>query len=76
MSCPHYLGEVAIYAGLALAVTGGGPRTPGAPRALPWLMLAWVASNLGLAARMTHAWYHRRFRSYPRGRRALVPWLC
>ena len=36
MSCPHYLGEVVIYAGLALAVGG---RSSAA-----WLMLIWVVS--------------------------------
>ena len=36
VSCPHYLGEVVIYAGLALAVGG---RSSAA-----WLMLIWVVS--------------------------------
>jgi hypothetical protein len=34
VSCPHYLAEIVIYAGLAL-VAGRG-------RLLPWLVLAWV----------------------------------
>lgn len=34
VSCPHYLAEIVIYAGLAL-VAGRG-------RLLPWLILAWV----------------------------------
>ena len=38
MSCPHYLGEVVIYAGLAL-VAGAGRRTTA------WLMLLWVVSG-------------------------------
>lgn len=70
MSCPHYLGEMVIYAGLAAVAGPGGGR-----RVTAWLMLVWVGINLTLAARMTHAWYHRQFKSYPRGRRALIPFL-
>ena len=36
VSCPHYLGEVVIYAGLVAALAGR--RTTG------WLMLLWVVS--------------------------------
>ena len=36
VSCPHYLGEVVIYAGLALALAG--------QRLTAWLMLLWVVS--------------------------------
>lgn len=68
VSCPHYLGEVIIYAGLALAAQGGR-------RSTAWLMLLWVVTNLSLAAGMTHSWYHRQFKSYPRRRRALFPML-
>ncbi len=38
MSCPHYLGEVVIYAGLALVACAG-------LRATAWLMLLWVVSG-------------------------------
>ncbi|KAL4458471.1 hypothetical protein ABPG75_013336 [Micractinium tetrahymenae] len=68
VSCPHYLGEVVIYAGLAL-VAGGGRR------ATAWLMLLWVVTNLSLAAGMTHRWYREHFKSYPRRRRALFPFV-
>lgn len=37
VSCPHYLGEVVIYAGLALALAG--------QRVTAWLMLLWVVSR-------------------------------
>lgn len=68
VSCPHYLGEVVIYAGLAL-VAGAGRRTTA------WLMLLWVVTNLSLAAGMTHRWYREHFKSYPRRRRALFPFV-
>ncbi|RMZ53565.1 hypothetical protein APUTEX25_003387 [Auxenochlorella protothecoides] len=67
VSCPHYLAEIVIYSGLGLLI--------GAQRPLAWLILAWVAANLVLAAGMTQAWYRRRFPSYPSRRKALFPWL-
>jgi 3-oxo-5-alpha-steroid 4-dehydrogenase 3 / polyprenol reductase len=53
VSCPHYSAEVLLYAALALLTRLRDP--------LPLLMAAWVAFNLALAARATHAWYARRF---------------
>ena len=32
-------------------------------------------ANLLLAAGPTHEWYKERFPSYPRQRRALIPWV-
>lgn len=31
--------------------------------------------NLILAAGMTQQWYHKKFSSYPKARRALIPWV-
>ncbi|KAK9811791.1 hypothetical protein WJX72_010154 [[Myrmecia] bisecta] len=67
VSCPHYLGEIIIYAGLLVLL---GPQ-----RLLPWLMLTWVVANLLLAAGPTHRWYRRRFKQYPSRRRAIIPFL-
>jgi 3-oxo-5-alpha-steroid 4-dehydrogenase 3 len=76
VSCPHYSAEVLLYAALALLTRLRAQ--------LPLLMLGWVAVNLALAARATHAWYARRFgeaylgsRDAPwwRQRRALVPFF-
>jgi len=53
VSCPHYSAEVLLYAALALLTR--------LRAALPLLMAAWVAFNLALAGRATHAWYARRF---------------
>ncbi|WIA17188.1 hypothetical protein OEZ85_014071 [Tetradesmus obliquus] len=66
VSCPHYLAEIIIYCGLLL-VTGG--------QLLPLLMLVWVAVNLVLAARASHKWYRRRFKSYPPARKAIIPFV-
>eukprot|EP00887_Chlorella_sp_A99_P006327 scaffold3.g6327.t1 len=67
VSCPHYLAECLVYAGLVLLERGD--------RAPMWLMQAWVTANLALAAGMTHRWYRRHFKAYPRHRTALVPLL-
>ncbi|GBF99251.1 polyprenol reductase-like [Raphidocelis subcapitata] len=66
VSCPHYLAEIIIYCGLALAA-GGSANT--------LLMLVWVSVNLVLAAGATQAWYRARFKTYPEKRRALVPYV-
>jgi len=66
VSCPHYLGEIVIYLGLALLTW---------PAIRPRLMLLWVVVNLVLAAGPTHRWYHTTFPEYPRQRKALIPWL-
>lgn len=39
VSCPHYLAEIVVYAGLAL-VAGRG-------QLLPWLVLTWVVQSPG-----------------------------
>ena len=32
-------------------------------------------TNLSLAAGMTHQWYQQHFKTYPRRRAALLPWI-
>ena len=82
MSCPHYLAEIVVYAGLALVACGGvtasgGGGGSGWPGAGVALLLAWVCANLWVTARRTHAWYAATFRGqYTRlGRAALFPKL-
>jgi len=67
VSCPHYLAEILIYAGLVLV---GGTATLHAA-----LLLTWVVSNLVVAARANHQWYKDHFQHYPKHRRAIIPWL-
>ena len=68
-ACPHYLGEVIVYAGLA---TIAAP-TRAAP---PTLALVWVTANLVMGAADARDWYRRQFgRAFPVGRAALVPGL-
>jgi hypothetical protein len=63
ISCPNYLGEIAIWCGWALATWSA----PGLAFAL------WTVANLAPRARRHHLWYRARFPDYPRERRALLP---
>uniref|UniRef100_A0A7S3QK73 3-oxo-5-alpha-steroid 4-dehydrogenase C-terminal domain-containing protein n=1 Tax=Dunaliella tertiolecta TaxID=3047 RepID=A0A7S3QK73_DUNTE len=68
ISCPHYAGEIIIYAGLLLLTWPHSPNV--------FLMLGWVVTNLVLAAGATQQWYHAAFpHSFPKSRRALVPFV-
>ena len=61
--------KVLLYA--ALVALAGPCRAKGAPLA----MLSWVASNLGVAAVHTRAWYAEHFPRYGRRVSAIVPGL-
>ena len=68
-ACPHYLGEIVVYVGLALIAA----PTCTAP---PTLALVWVTANLVMGAADARDWYRRQFgRAFPVGRAALVPGL-
>ncbi|XP_077231378.1 3-oxo-5-alpha-steroid 4-dehydrogenase family protein [Tasmannia lanceolata] len=67
VSCPHYLAEIVIYAGLLVA-SGGSDITV-------WLLFGFVVSNLTFAAAETQRWYLRKFDDYPRSRRAILPFI-
>jgi protein-S-isoprenylcysteine O-methyltransferase Ste14 len=65
VSCPNYLGELAMWAGWSTASW--------APAGLA--ILAVTAANLVPRALANHRWYRNKFPDYPPGRRALVPYL-
>lgn len=67
VSCPHYLAEIVIYAGLLVA-SGGSDITV-------WLLFGFVVSNLVFAAAETQRWYHCKFDNYPRSRYAILPFI-
>ncbi len=67
VSCPHYLMEVIIYVGLALVA---GPTDTHILS-----MVCFVTLNLSFTARETHSWYRKKFKKYPRNRKAMIPWL-
>lgn len=65
VSCPHYLGELLAWSGLALATWCPGGL----------FVLAVSAANLVPRARAIHLWYRRELPDYPTERRALIPFL-
>jgi len=65
VSCPNYLGEIAIWCGWALATWS-----------LPGLSFAlWTIANLAPRALAHHRFYRERFPDYPQERKALVPFV-
>ena len=63
VSCPNYLGEIALWIGWALATWS-----------LAGLAFAvWTIANLAPRAVAHHKWYRENFDNYPRNRRALIP---
>ncbi|HJL18420.1 MAG TPA: hypothetical protein RMH99_22340 [Sandaracinaceae bacterium LLY-WYZ-13_1] len=65
VSCPHYLGELVAWAGLALATWCPGGL----------FVLTVSAANLVPRARAIHRWYRSELSGYPRRRRALIPYV-
>ncbi|GLJ16228.1 hypothetical protein SUGI_0272240 [Cryptomeria japonica] len=68
VSCPHYLAEIVIYAGVLIA-TGGLDLTV-------WLLFGFVVANLTFAAVETHKWYLHKFDNYPPSRWSIIPFVC
>jgi hypothetical protein len=65
VSCPNYLGEIMEWGGWALACWNLG--------ALAFFI--WTVANLAPRAIKTHRWYRDQFPDYPRGRKALLPFI-
>lgn len=67
VSCPHYFGELLIYVSLGLVIGG---------RSLTWwLVVLYVFSNQALAAQLCHELYTSKFKSYPKHRKAFIPFV-
>lgn len=65
ISCPNYFGEIIEWIGFAIATWS-----------LPALVFAvWTIANLAPRAISNHKWYRDTFPDYPRGRKALVPFV-
>jgi protein-S-isoprenylcysteine O-methyltransferase Ste14 len=65
ISSPNLLGEIIEWAGWAL---------------MAWCMPAfsfalWTAANLIPRSLDHHRWYHRKFKDYPKNRKALIPYV-
>lgn len=65
ISCPNYFGEMLEWAGFAIASWS-----------LPGLAFAlYTVANLAPRAVAHHRWYREKFPDYPRGRKALLPFV-
>jgi len=68
VSCPHFLHEIGIYIALCLTLA--------CAHHLWYYVLVFVVVNQTIAARITHKWYHERFKhQYPAERKAIIPYL-
>lgn len=63
--CPHYLFEIITWLGMALL-----SRHLGA-----WLILLFVVSYLSARSLRTLRWYHEKFANFPKGRKAILPFI-
>lgn len=67
VSCPHYLAELLIY--VAMSVCCGCSS-------LTWsLVVLYVLYNQALAAQLCHDYYRSKFETYPRQRKAFIPFV-
>ncbi|CAL9695748.1 unnamed protein product [Knipowitschia caucasica] len=66
VSCPHYFAELLIY--ISLCTVSEGVFTW-------WLVSLYVFFNQALAAQLCHDLYVNKFESYPKRRKAFIPFL-
>ncbi|XP_042372179.1 polyprenol reductase-like, partial [Plectropomus leopardus] len=67
VSCPHYFAELLIYVSLSL-VFGGLCLSW-------WLVVLYVLFNQALAAQLCHDLYISKYESYPKKRKAFIPFV-
>ena len=65
VSCPNYLGEILEWMAFAL---------------MTWSLaglsfMIWTMANLVPRAIKGHQWYHSKFDSYPKNRKAIFPYI-
>ncbi|NXT54124.1 PORED reductase, partial [Pluvianellus socialis] len=67
VSCPHYFAELLIYVSMAV--------TLGFHNVTWWCVVIYVLSNQALAAVLCHEFYQKNFSSYPKHRKAFIPFV-
>ncbi|NXT03515.1 PORED reductase, partial [Jacana jacana] len=67
VSCPHYFAELLIYVSMAV--------TLGFRNLTWWCVVMYVLCNQALAALLCHEFYQNHFSSYPKHRRAFIPFV-
>ncbi|XP_073673025.1 polyprenal reductase [Garra rufa] len=67
VSCPHYLAELLIYVAMSVCC--------GCVSLTWWLVVLYVLCNQALAAQLCHDYYKSKFETYPRQRKAFIPFV-
>ncbi|XP_071787043.1 polyprenal reductase-like [Asterias amurensis] len=67
VSSPHYLAEILIYASLIIVL--------GFQHSMIYLVFFFTLANQVFASISVHEWYRQKFDNYPKGRKAIIPWL-
>ncbi|KAM6429338.1 polyprenal reductase [Rhynochetos jubatus] len=67
VSCPHYFAELLIYVSMAI--------TLGFHSVTWWCVVTCVLFNQALAAVLCHEFYQKNFTSYPKHRKAFIPFV-
>ena len=65
ISCPNYFGEILEWLGFAVMVWS----IPG------FLFFLWTSFNLIPRAISQHRWYKKKFKNYPKKRKAIIPYI-
>ncbi|GAA6217859.1 polyprenol reductase [Lates japonicus] len=67
VSCPHYFAELLIYISLTMVFRGLSLTW--------WLVVLYVFFNQALAAQLCHDLYINKYESYPKHRKAFIPFV-
>uniref|UniRef100_A0A4W6CE52 Polyprenal reductase n=1 Tax=Lates calcarifer TaxID=8187 RepID=A0A4W6CE52_LATCA len=67
VSCPHYFAELLIYISLTMVFRGLSLTW--------WLIVLYVFFNQALAAQLCHDLYLNKYKSYPKHRKAFIPFV-
>ncbi|CAG5862345.1 unnamed protein product [Menidia menidia] len=67
VSCPHYFAELLIYVSLSLLFRGLSLTW--------WLVVLYVFFNQALAGQLCHELYINKYESYPKDRKAFIPFV-
>ncbi|KAM7113131.1 polyprenal reductase isoform 3-T3 [Ciconia maguari] len=67
VSCPHYFAELLIYVSMAIML--------GFHNVTWWCVVMYVLFNQALAAVLSHEFYQKNFSSYPKHRKAFIPFV-
>uniref|UniRef100_UPI0037E83784 polyprenal reductase n=1 Tax=Semicossyphus pulcher TaxID=241346 RepID=UPI0037E83784 len=67
VSCPHYFAELLLYVALNL-IFGCLSHTW-------WIVFLYVFCSQGLEAQLSHEYYKSKYKSYPKNRKAFIPFV-